>query len=64
MSCSDASEPREGSSALLTLGTEPLAVSVPSTRFCRSSATTSGVQALNDEQKLSGVASVWPYDRV
>ena len=54
------SEPREGSSVLLTRGRLPLAVRVASTRFWRKSATTSGVHALNDAQKFPGVASVWP----
>jgi hypothetical protein len=45
---------------LLTCGIEPVAVSVASTAFWRSRATRSGVQALNEAQKLSGVASVWP----
>src|SRR5439155_452240 len=57
---SEPSEPRDGSIGLLTRGSVPLAVRVASTRFCRNSATTSGVQALNEAQKLTAVASVCP----
>src|SRR5215210_7797273 len=58
------SEPRVGSIGLFTRGKVPRAVSVASTRFSRSDTTTSVVQALNAAQKLSGVASVRPYDSV
>ena len=46
---SDPSEPRDGSIGLLTRGSVPLAVRVASTRFCRNSATTSGVQMVGRE---------------
>src|SRR4026209_1715308 len=58
---SDLMLPRDGSIGLLTLGKATVPVSVASTRFCRSSSTTSGVQALKEPQKLAAVASARPY---
>ena len=53
-------EPRDGSSGLLIRGTVAVAPSVASTAFWLSNETRSGVQALKEAQKLSGVASVCP----
>src|SRR6476659_6305222 len=64
VSSSEDTEPRDGSNGLLTCGTVPVAVSVASTAFWRRRATSSGVQALEDSQKLSEVAWVLPYERV
>ena len=52
--------PRDGSIGLLVEGNVAVPVRVASTRFCRSRATTSGVQALKEPQKLAAVASVRP----
>ena len=57
-------EPRVGSTGLLAREKVPRALSVARTRFSRNALMTSAVQALKNEQKLSGVASVRPYDRV
>ena len=57
---SDLMLPREGSIGLLVEGNVAVPVRVASTRFWLSRATTSGVQALKEPQKLAAVASVRP----